>query len=476
MFFNNDDEEDDGYGEPLRPIEEIQADYNRAKIGEPNSLSELELEILIDFFEMDGQKEGVAEAIEFGINHFPYNTTFRILRAELLLDQTKYGQAMKQVDAILLADPFQIDAIFLKIEIWKETEKEKEAIQYILNILPSFASENQCDLLLELSELYDTVEDFERVYFTLKQILQLDPNYEDALIRICFWCDVANMQEDAIQFFQEYTEEHPFNSTAYYNLGVAYQGLKLYEKAEEAYITCIDLDETYEFAYRNLGDAYIQQKKYKEAIEVLEKHMDIGNPEDVILEAIGFCWEKLKNYSKARKFYLQASQLSPADDSIFFKIGETYTKEKQWHKAFNAYNKALELNKDSYPSNMALGNVLLELGEVSNALGLFMNAIKVKQNTKAPWLHLIKALYMLEEYKECLTQTEVAKNYTDQKIEFEFCKVAALIKLGKTKEAVVTLETAMEAAPKKINTLSFIDPELMQHPLLLEVIAKGKKK
>ena len=74
---------------------------------------------------------------------------------------------------------------------------------------------------------------------------------------------------------------------AWFNLGAAYQGLKLYEKSIDAYQYAIAIDEKFDYAYRNMGDAYLRLHKYKEAIEVLQKVLELSMPEEVIYEAIG---------------------------------------------------------------------------------------------------------------------------------------------------------------------------------------------
>ena len=62
---------------------------------------------------------------------------------------------------------------------------------------------------------------------------------------------------------------------AWFNLGAAYQGLKLYEKAIDAYLYAVTIDEKFDYAYRNMGDAYLRLRKFKEAIEVLEKVLEL---------------------------------------------------------------------------------------------------------------------------------------------------------------------------------------------------------
>jgi tetratricopeptide (TPR) repeat protein len=476
MFFNNDDDEDDFEGS-FRPLNELIQEFQKAKRGEKNiQLDEEELEFLIDYFESDNDKANIKFAFELGADLFPFSSSILWHKASWLMDQTKYGQALKVLDEIDLIDPKNIESLFLRAEILSETNHDADAIKLLEQNLEHYNIINQCEMLIEMSELYDEMEDFDNVYLTLKRIIQLAPEHEDAMLRICFWADITSMQEDAIELYLLAIDANPFHAVAWYNLGVAYQGLKFFEKAVEAYTTCIDLDENFEYAYRNLGDAHIQLKEFDNAIEVLEKHLSLGNPEDVILEAIAFCWEKKKQYATARNFYRQASQLSPSDDQIFYKIGETYTKEMQWAKAMKSYSAALQLNKNNSVYCMALGNCLMELNSPKEALVLYLNAVRLKPGTKTTWLALVKALYNAEFYDEAISQLLLAESFCGEKPDFIYYRAAIYLAEGKTKEAVLQLEEAMHLAPKKVSVLNQLGKEVMHHPLFSEVIAMNKKK
>ena len=142
--------------------------------------------------------------------------------------------------------------------------------------LHSFDGEERIELLFELADVYDDYEEFDKVFDCLKLILEQDPNNEEALYKICFWTDFTGRNEESIKLHQKIIDDFPYNELAWFNLAAAYQGLKLYEKAIDAYQYAIAIDEKFDYAYRNMGDAYIRLRKYKEAIEVLEKVLELS--------------------------------------------------------------------------------------------------------------------------------------------------------------------------------------------------------
>jgi tetratricopeptide (TPR) repeat protein len=468
---------DDFFDDEFRDIEDLLIEFHRLRRGEPHGLiTEDDFEFLIDFFEANSDRENALLACDISTTLYPFSSMLFLRKAELLVDQKKYGQALKVLDQIDEIDPNNIECIFLKSDIYLEQNRFSEAVDILEKHADSFESVDKTDILLELSEIYDELEEFDKVYATLKRILMYEPTNEDALLRICFWAEINNKHEDSIVLHQQLLDETPYNAMAWYNLGVAYQGIKLYEKAIDAYEYCLAIDDKFEYAYRNMGDAYMQLKEYNKAIEVLEMHLTIAKPEDVILDAIGYCWDKQKEYTKARQYYRKASQLNPQDDQIFYKIGETYTKEAQWEKAIKAYSVALHINKNNASYCMALGNCLMEMGTHKEALVCYLNAVQLRPDIKSTWQSLVKALYVAGFYDEALSHITIAENHYAYKVEFEYYRAVVLLALGKTKEAVLSLEYALAENPKKMTALRFLDKEVVQHPVFAEVLIRYKKK
>jgi Predicted N-acetylglucosaminyl transferase len=467
----------DDLWEEFKDIHQLLASFNKLKNGEPHELiQEDDFEYIIDYFEDNGDRENTLLACELATSLYPFSTLLLIRKVECLTSQKKYGQALNLLDKVDELDPLNIEALFMRSDILLEQNKFSDAIELLNSRVDLFERTDKIDILIELSEVYDEVEEFDMVYQTLKRILHYDPNNEDALMRICFWAEITQQHEDSIAFHQTLTDEAPYNAMIWYNLGVAYQALKLYEKAIDSYEYCLAIDDKFEYAYRNMGDAYIKLKEYKKAIEVLETHLNIAKPEDVILDAIGYCWEKQKDYSKARSYYRKASQLNPQDDHMFFKIGETYTKELQWEKAIKAYSHALHINKNNASYCMALGNCLMEMNAETEALKCYVNAVQLRPDIKSTWQSLVKAMYKSGHLEEALSQITIAQEHCGFKAEFTYYRAAVLLALGKAKEALIELENALAENPKKQNALNYIDKEIACHPLFAEVLIRYKKR
>jgi tetratricopeptide (TPR) repeat protein len=469
--------EDDFLDDEYDSMEDLLAQYEQVKRGEASAMMEEEaFERIIEYYFQNSNEEQALLACDIARTYYPFSSTVLLLRAEILTQAQKFGQALKSLDELDQYDQHNLDAVLLRSDILLGQLKYDQAAELLESESAHFEGKDLVEVLLELADVYDECEEFEAVFDTLKRVIKLERRNEEALQKICFWAEFNDRLEESVELHTSLTDEDPYNALAWFNLGSAYQGLKLYEKAIDAYEFCVAIDENFEFAYRNMADAFMRLKWYEKALEVLEKHLEIAKPEDVIFEAMGYCWEKQKDFRKARHYYRQASQLSPQDDGIFFKIGETYAREKQWEKAVKSYSVALHLNKDNASYCMAIGNCLMELDVKNEALVCYLNAVRLKPGNKSTWVALIRGLFIAGYYDDALTQISMARAHCGDKPDFDYYSAAVLIEMGKSKEAMLVLEQALREAPSRIKIFTELNPEYLRRSGVVELIAKYKKK
>ncbi len=472
-MFDDDYNDDDDFGS----IEDILAKYEEVKKGDSVSiLDEEEFETVIEHFLQNSNEGEALLACDIACTYYPFSSSILLLKAEILTQSQKYGQALKVLDEVEQYDSKNIDAVLLRSDVLLAQLKFDRAALWLEQQSEVFEGKDKVEILLELSDVYDESEEFDAVFDTLKKVIKIDKRNEEALQKICFWAEFTDRLDESIALHTQLTDNDPYNALAWFNLGAAYQGMKLYEKCIDAYEYCVAIDEKFEFAYRNMADAYMRMKYYEKALESLSKHVEIAKPEDVIFEAMGYCWEKKKDFTRARHFYRQASQLSPQDDSIFYKIGETYAREKQWEKAVKSFSVALHLDKDNASYCMAIGNCLMEMDVKSEALVCYLNAVRLKPGNKTTWVALIRGLFLTGYFEEAIIQLEVARDHCGEKGDFNYYHAAALLELGKAKEAMLQLEKALKEAPKKLKVFTDLNSEYLLRAPVAELIARYKKK
>lgn len=470
--------DDDDYMDNERsPIEELIERFQAIKDGNASGMmDEEDYERVIEHYFQNSNDSEALLACEIGRTYYPFSSSILMLKAEILTQTQKYGQALKTLDEVEQYDQANLGAVLLRADVLLSQSKYEYAANYLLQRSERFDGKDKVEILLELSDVYDECEEYEAVYETLKKVLALEPRNEEALQKVSFWAEFTGKLEDSVRLHLHLTQEDPYSVLAWFNLGAAYQGLKQYEPAIDAYEYCVAIDEKFEFAYRNLADAHMRLKQYERALEVLEKHIELGKPEDVIFEAMGYCWEKRKNFPLARHYYRQASKLSPEDDVIFYKIGETYARERDWEKAVKAYSVALNMDKDNATYCLAIGNCLMEMDVKNEALLCYLNAVRLKPTVKSNWLALIRGLFLAGHYQEALTQIEAARDHCGDKVDFVYLQAAVLFQKGKSKEALLQLERGLKDSISKLKIFTQLNPEFIRRTQVAELIARYKKK
>src|SRR6185369_12892555 len=436
-------------GKDNSELQEILKRYENLKKGRSHSyIDEESFEKIIDYFDEKEDISSALEAAEKGAEQYPFSSTMLIRKADLLIATHKYRDALSLLDHAAMLDSTDINVYILKTDAYLALDKQEKAVEILEQALALFTGEERISLLFELADVYDDYQEFEKVFDCLKLILEQEPNNEEALYKICFWTDFTGRNEESIRLHKEIIDEYPYNELAWFNLAAAYQGIKLFEKAIDAYQYAITIDEKFDYAYRNMGDAYIRMRKYKEAIEVLQKVLELTRPEDVIYEALGHCYDRLHNYAQARFYYRKASHMNPEESKLFYKIACTYYNEGQWESAVKQLDNAMKIHRNQAEYNLLMGECKLNLGAFKDAIQYLSNVVRLRPKNSMGWEALIRCLYKANFLEEAKEQVTAALQVTEGKPLFMFYLSNILFAMGKSKEAILYLERAMEKAPK----------------------------
>ncbi len=462
--------------EDREELKELLQQYQNLKQGRSYSFLEEEaFERIVDYFD---EKDDFSEALlaaETGLEQFPYSSQLMIKKADMLLANRKYHQALEVLETAELYDSTDVNLFILKTDVYLALDQQAKAVELLEAALQMFEGEERLDLLFELADVYDDYEEFDKVFDCLQLILEEDPNNEEALYKICFWTDFTGRNEESIKLHQKIIDDFPYNEIAWFNLAAAYQGLKLYEKSIDAYKYAVAIDEKFDYAYRNMGDAYLRLRKYKDAIEVLEKVLELSRPEDVIYEAIGHCFHRLGNYAQARFHYKKAVHLNPEDSKLYYKIATTYMQEDQWQNAVKQLENAMRMQRTVPEYNLAMGECKMNLEQYKEAILYFGNVVRSKPRSASGWEALIRCLLKATYFEEAAEQCSAAIKATDVKPIFLFYYSASLFLSGKSKEALLQLETAMSKAPKLLKKFVELNPGILQNNQVIDIIARYKK-
>jgi len=458
-------------------MDELIFRYESQQTGKSSAYFEEEaFEKIIEYYESREEFRKAMKAVEAGMEQYPYSSSLLVKKADLLLDKRHYQEALDLLDKAYLFDKNDIDLYILKTEALLALDRQDEAVELLQLALDRFEGEEKVELLFELADVYDDFEDFDKVFDCIRAILTQEPTNEEALYKICFWTDFTGRNAESIELHQRIIDDYPYNELAWFNLGAAYQGIKLYEKAIDAYKYAIAIDEKFDYAYRNIGDAYIRLRKYRDAIENLEKVLELTKPEMVLFEAIGYCYEKINYWYQSRFYYRKASDLVPGNAPLFYKVAFTYFKEQKWEAAVKQLEVALKIKRNKAEFHLLMGECKLELGFAREAVQYFMNAVRIKPKSRAGWEALIHSLYKAEDYELGLDQLQVARLAIPGNVAFIYYQSLLNFAIGRRKQALHDLEEGLSQSPGFVRRFIQFNPSLLQDQKVTELIIKYKRK
>lgn len=157
-----------------------------------------------------------------------------------------------------------------------------------------------------------------------------------------------NRFQESVDAFRKSLEVLPRNVRAEYNLGLAYAGKGLDDKARESYETAIAWQKGSAHEdpqpYLDLGMLLANQGHLKEAVPNLERAVGLDAQNPKIHEEMGHVYEQLHELGKAQSEFEAAVALAPKVSSLHFQLGRIYQSEGMTERAKGEFARCAVLN------------------------------------------------------------------------------------------------------------------------------------
>ncbi len=161
---------------PLREdreqLRELLRQYENLKKGQGNSLLEEDaFEKIIDHFQEKDELVKAMEAAETGSEQYPYSSMLMIKKADILLANRRYKDALTILEQASLLDGGDINLYILKTDAYLALDQQGKAVELLEEALNLFEGQERIELLFELADVYDDYEEFDKVFDCLKMVL-----------------------------------------------------------------------------------------------------------------------------------------------------------------------------------------------------------------------------------------------------------------------------------------------------------------
>lgn len=388
-------------------------------------------ERIIEYYEERFEFVKAMEVVEHALSQYNYSSVFLIKKAQFLFEQQEFHAALMLLERAKVLSPSDLDIVVLESEILTALGKFGEAVDCLEYALQFADQYDRTDLYLAIADVYDEQDHEEGVFKYLLAALETQPNHPEILNRFDYCIEMTERYEESIQIHKEILEEDPYCYLAWYNLGNAYFGLELYEKAIDAYEYVTAIKEDYDLAYRDCGEAYYELGQYKQAKEQYLDALACAEADDELFYNIGLCCFQLGDYGTAYKHFKKTIHLNELHSNAYFQAGRCCYELMRWDEALSLFGKAIQQDSDNDRYLFVAGSLYFEMENYDMAAVLYHQAILKNSKEKAFWIALTQSYTALRLEDEAMSITDKAL------VEFEndptvlYLKAACLFSFGK---------------------------------------------
>lgn len=195
----------------------------------------------------------------------------------------------------------------------------------------------------------------------LKQCITLNPKADIALFELGALYNDLKMYNDAVTYLRQSIYYRPDYAEAYEELGVSLRRLGRNSEAITAFNKAISLDPGDSGGYMGLGDVYYYgTKEYQKAINAYLNGLQLDDDNYIATYNVGWSYNELGNYNEAIRWMNQTAKIKPDYYSAYVEMGYAYYKLNQDTQSINAYQKALQYKPDYANAHLGIADVYYE--------------------------------------------------------------------------------------------------------------------
>ncbi len=188
----------------------------------------------------------------------------------------------------------------------------------------------------------------------------------------------------AAEQFEEATRLKPDALDAYFQLGMCYRDLELYDKASNAFKKALQLAPNDPANYYQLGMVSMEQGYNHQAEAYFLEGLKIKPDHALILIALGRLYSKMRQHSSAITVLRQATKAEPMLAEGWYELGRAHMQIKEWKQALSALEQARQRNPEAIDTYIAMAQCYIKTNRKVEARQMIREALqRDTQNAEA---------------------------------------------------------------------------------------------
>lgn len=424
---------------------------------------------LVDYCILKQNLEHGLKVVDSAIQLFPLSPEFAVKKIEILLYLNRPDQALTVLETIEHLTALSHQAQMLKAQALKATGKDQDALDLLGKLQE--AQKDDFNIYKLQASILENMQQFEKLYQVIKNQILTAPNDQlDLLLeKHMLFTDITSNHQDAIGFYSNVIDIHPFCSTAWKNLGLSFSFLEDYQEAIDAFEFAIAINPINKAAYLGCTECLEKTDNYGLAIRYYNEYLDASRISDAeIFMHLGHCFHQENDIDTAQYFLQEALKIDNELADAHYLLALLFM-EPNPNKAIFHLGNAIDLDSfnEDYVLALAQAHTILQNNDM--ALQYFQQAIDIAPDLIDTWTPFIHFLIKTKQHTLLLeTLEEVATFFNPEQV--IYLRVAALFAVKKRTEAKYWLAEALATNEEPYQIMFDMLPDLAFDPDVIAII------
>jgi tetratricopeptide (TPR) repeat protein len=362
-----------------------------------------EFEAIIEHYQDHFDSQHIRLAIEHAIRQHPDNVQLRIRYARQLAIDNRFIEALEILNKLEVTEPNDVDVIMTKGTVYSMMLEFKKAVNTYKLALPLVDEDELEEVYATIGYEYENLGNYDQSIRYFRKALEINPGAEPLLFELGLCYELIKKPEEGIQYFQEFINNRdPYSIPAWFNMGLIYQQMDLFEKSIDALEYVLAIDDTYVPAYLSIAHAYSNLADYNKAIEVYKETFAFEKPDGMTLYYIGECYEKMRDYKNALTHYNNALELDDKLAEPWAGIGVIFDDEGNTKTAVKYLSKAIELDPLNAEYFLIQADMYIKMKHFEKAEACYRTVETFDPNDQDLWLEYSNLFIIKNDYERAI--------------------------------------------------------------------------
>ena len=377
-------------------------------------------------------KSGTKNTIELGEDPKEFTEKIDISN----LKPKDFIKSLSVLKVVAKKEPNNINVLWKLALVQKRMCKYSKTIKNLQKVLE--LDPTRVGALINLGSSYYEIGDYDKAIEIFNNITKNYPDIKEVSLSMAKVCNKRNDYEKAIDYLEKYIFDFPYDSTAWFELGLSYKTkdnpalfIKYYSKAiniESDNGKVVELYELESMLGRNKGiiktlekrltapyeeiktsplkwdnwqkliDLYYTSDHLEEAIRVCEYALIMYPDKSYIYLILGKVFVKLNNFKRSIMITKKGIEINSENVSLMTNLAFAYFKNKEYKNAKSTLESIFNLDSKNVDALRIYGQVLNEEAKYKDATIYFTNALNaVNQKIQSQLIELPKIKFPIKD-------------------------------------------------------------------------------